>query len=228
MKMNRIWLLLGLLLTTTAVNADPFKLPTYGQAVQGIPTDSPFSSEDAFLRVITCLPKQTKFKLDVKLVARVNTESNFDPELGSLGKYYAGIVASIPLYSSAEIDRQVEREAKFRLQISKLVMDIAKDIIVSRKALKEIGIYNMLEERAQQRIAVGVAYTNEQVSYLEKRISAEAKYDEAMFSIEHARLALTSLCTVDKRKIVDQYLQNTINYSLQYVNTQSTIIDSDR
>jgi len=207
--------------------AEPFQLPTYGEAVKNIPTDSPFSSEDAFLRVVTCMPKKTKFKLDVKLVAGVSSQNDFDPEMGEVGKYYARIVASIPLYSSAEIDRQVEREGKFRVQISKLVSDIAKNIIISRKALKEIGIFSILEQRAQQRIAVGVAYTNEQVSYLEKRIAADAKYDHAMFEIEHSRLALTSLCTDDNRATVDRYLQNAINYSLQYVNPQSTLVDSN-
>lgn len=227
MSIRKTLIGLILILLSGLTIAEPFKLPTYGEAVKGIPIDSPFPTEEVFFKVIECLPQPNLFNLEIGISTKFSNEGGFDPELGALGKYYAGIAAKIPFYSTAEVSKKLDRASKLRLTISGLVIDLAKEIVALRKHEKELGLYTVLEQRAQKRIAAGVASTQEQIGLLQKVIETEAKRDNAHFAVQHARLALTSLCLDSKRPAVDRYLQNVINYSSQYVNFQSVTTDID-
>ena len=65
-----------------------------------------------FNSVLDCFPEKSKYDIDVKLRASVRSSDVLDLEddTTSLGRNYVGIVATMPLYSGKELDREKERE----------------------------------------------------------------------------------------------------------------------
>jgi hypothetical protein len=71
-----------------------------------------------------------------------------------------------------------------------------------------------LEKRAQKRIEIGVAYTEEQVKYLQNVLTAQSKKNGAIAQLHAASLELISLCSDGKMEQVSQYLNRTISNAL--------------
>jgi len=161
-------------------------------------------------KMTECIPQKTKFKLELNLVGRAGTDSVYDEGMGNLGNYYIGIVAKMPLYSSVEVERGLKWESDIRFKIGELIGTIAANVVIARKSLKEIGLYSALEKRAQNRIEVGVAYTQEQVDYLEKVIIAQSKKNAAIASIHTARMELIALCSPLYQDNINRFLNRAI------------------
>jgi hypothetical protein len=69
-----------------------------------------------------------------------NTVSTFDT--AGLSKYYAGVVAEVPLFSASEINTERRAEYQRRTQLSENVAALLKGLAAMRRAWREIGLYN--------------------------------------------------------------------------------------
>ena len=215
--MRLVYLISVLIVSIKVVGAEPFQLPLYNESgSSGDVSIAPlFDMDGVLLKMIRCLPKKSKFKLELDVVTRVGSSGVFDGNVGQLGRYYIGIVGKMPLYSAAEVDRSLKWESEIRLKISQLIGSIADNVVRVRTALREMGLYLALERRAQRRIKAGIAFTEEQVKYLEKVISSRKMRNEAIAAINVSRLELVALCRSGRREQVSRDLVNIIERALR-------------
>ncbi|MFK0572512.1 hypothetical protein [Endozoicomonas sp.] len=78
-------------------------------------------SDGIFLQAINCYPEPTKFYVELNLEAGLRTQGVVTADNTTIGKEYIGIVASMPLYSATELNRQREREYMRRTGTAELI-----------------------------------------------------------------------------------------------------------
>lgn len=206
------------------VNADqpkppavlPYQFPTYdgqgGDFRAQVPELAPFpdiDTEAVFQVVVNCFPERVPWGFEVKAVAGArytenNTVSTFDT--AGLSKYYAGVVAEIPLFSASEINTERRAEYQRRTQLADNIASFIKGLAAMRRAWREIGLYNGATLRSQERVKEGIAPTTEQVGYVEKVAEAYSKLDDAKAAVEAARLSLYGQCRNEVADEVNNYL----------------------
>lgn len=194
----------------------PFELPTFtgkrmdwgksGSTINPLPI---INSDAIFVTVVKCYPLESGFGLEISAKAGLNFRDTIDMESivnNESSRYYAGIVASIPLYSDNEIDRERKLEYQRRKDIAAMVEDLVAAVANRRRAHRRLGLFQALEQRSQDRVRRGIAPTSEQVDYLEKVVTAQGELDAASAAIDGARLALIGQCRSDQRNTVNKYL----------------------
>lgn len=171
---------------------------------------------DAIFNIVNrCYPLKSGFGLDVSLKTGVtyrDQDSN-SQQINTLdsNRYYAGIVASMPLYSDVEIDKERKLEYQRRMQTTDTIKALLEGIAGKRRAERLLGLYEALEKRSQARIREGIAPTDEQISYLEKVAITQGELDKSNAQIEGARLALIGQCRAEVVEQVDNYIREEIN-----------------
>jgi hypothetical protein len=116
-----------------------------------------------------------------------------DTAAGS-GASYVGVVARIPLYSALEIDRERERELRRRKAAAEAVGALTQALAEWGVASRKLALFRALEKRAQERVAVGVAETGEQVQYLKEVADLEGRLNESRAKVVEARMTFIGLC----------------------------------
>ena len=181
----------------------PYQIPTMagdGLDYHAKPADivqAPALDADAiFKAVLACYPERSKFDIDVDLRASIRSSDVLDLQdtATGLGKSYVGIVASMPLYSGKELDREKEREYVRRKDTAKAVADFISAIAGRNHAVRELALYRSLEARAAIRVQQGVTEATEQVGYLEKVASSQEKLINEETKIMESRLLLSGMC----------------------------------
>lgn len=158
---------------------------------------------------LSCWPAQTYMRADLAIEGRVKTDNGATLDSSgnwSTGRASAALVARIPLYSAAEIDREREREFARRTKAADAVGDLVAALADRHRMRRELDIMRALERRAQERVKIGVAETGEQVKYLEKVADLESGLLKQRGTIEKARLVLLAMCTQKTADAVDAYL----------------------
>jgi hypothetical protein len=183
--------------------APPYQVPTFaGENIdfhEINPAPNPAKTIDADLIVHTvngCYPVPA-MNLDVKLTAGTNyrpTNSNVIQTADS-ASYFAGVVASMPLYSGVEIDREQKLAIDRKEKTAGLVAQMLTALSTKRRAERMLTLYASLEKRSQKRVADGIVAVDEQIGYLEKVALTRGELDTANATIEGARLALIHQCT---------------------------------
>jgi len=166
-------------------------------------------ADSVFRLVINCFPYQPQWHIDIKLVGGArytenNTVSTFDT--AGLAKYYAGVVAEMPLYSADEIYRLEEQERKRRGEVAKQVAELLKSLSDRDRALRMVGIGESVEAREQYRNSIGVGSAEKQIGYLKDVAGAVGDLNAANAAIVAARLALVGQCRNDVSDEVNRYL----------------------
>jgi hypothetical protein len=110
-------------------------------------------------------------------------------------QYYAGIVATMPLYSGVEIDKEQKLAIDRKEKTAGLVAQMLTALSTKRRAERMLTLYASLEKRSQKRVADGIVAVDEQIGYLEKVALTRGELDTANATIEGARLALIHQCT---------------------------------
>jgi hypothetical protein len=195
----------------------PYEIPTYSGEhpdFKGpIPAMRPAPQVDAdgmFRMVVNCYPVKSKWQVELDAVAGTRYTdgdggiTTFDTS--GLARHYVGLVAKMPLYSAQELDREREREYHRRTDTATRIAELLQALADRQRAQRELGLYTSLEARAQKRVAIGVAETTEQVSYLEKVATAQSNLDAARAKILGARLALVGQCRDEVLDEVNGYL----------------------
>ena len=161
-----------------------------------------------------CYPLKSGFGLDISLKAGATYKdtANSSTQINRLdsNKYYAGIVANMPLYSDVEIDKDRKLEYQRRMQTTETIKALLTGVATKRRAERLMGLYEALEKRAQERIKNGLAETAEQITFLEKVATTQGELDQANANIEASRLALIGQCRPDAEQEVNDYILNQI------------------
>lgn len=195
----------------------PFELPTYAGDKPSIHApDKPAKpgpvpdARDLYDRALSCWPAQTYMRAEVFVEGRARTETGtYLDSVGTVttsGRTSAALVARIPLYSAAELDREREREFARRTKIADAVGELVAALADRQRMRRELEITRALERRSQERIRIGVAETAEQVRYLERVASLESELLKQRGTIEKARLVLVGHCTTHAGDALDRHL----------------------
>lgn len=193
----------------------PFELPRLYSDKQhyNSPTEplkkAPLIDPDAvFLTVMGCFPAKSAFNAELSLVGGYKRAiDEWDEGYPDISEHYIGIVGKIPLYSSNERARQREREYQRRNITAQQVAGFISAIAARNQAYRELGLYRALEARAQARVKNGIAETSEQITILEKLVSAHAAVITQQSKVTEYRLALAGLCEDNQREPINNWLK---------------------
>lgn len=182
----------------------PFQVPTFsGEELdfhQMKPAPNPAKTVDADLitRTVNACYPVAPMNLEVKLTAG----TNFRPQSGAAtiqtadsANYYAGVVASLPLYSGVEIDKEQKLAIERKEKTATLVAQMLTALSTKHRTERMLNLYAALEKRSQKRVADGIVAVDEQIGYMEKVATTRGELDAANAQIEGARLALIHQCT---------------------------------
>jgi hypothetical protein len=194
----------------------PYQLPTMtGDApaiddhVAALVVAPSIDADALFNKLLACYPTRSKWQIDVDLKAgsRVGEDVSAVANGTDLGRNYAQIVASMPLYSATELDRKQKNEYDLRGDTAKRVATFVTAISARNHAMRELALYQSLESRASVRVQSGVTGAEEQVTYLKEVASAQDAVIKAEADIMESRLALSSLCSKDNYVPINHYLK---------------------
>lgn len=172
---------------------------------------APVIDADAvFKMIVNCFPERPDWGLEVKAVSGARYADNggistFDT--AGLSKYYAGIVAEMPLYSAEELHKQRTQEYQRRGEIAQNVAKLLKGLADRQRALRMVGINESVEARSQYRVSEGLAPAEEQIANLKAVADKVGDLDEANAALVAARLALVGQCRDDIAENVNDYLK---------------------
>jgi len=199
----------------------PWLLPTYKgnkvplQVKPAQPAPQLPDSRELFSMALNCWPAPSHFRGEMNLESRINSmRSTYIDDSGMLtggGRASVALVARVPLYSAAELDREREREYLRRGKVAEAVGALVSALADRARLLREFDLTRALEQRAQQRIFIGVAETAEQVKYLEKVADVDGQLLRQRGLIEKARLDLLGLCAEPQAQRLDDFISAYIN-----------------
>ena len=145
-----------------------------------------------------CYPARSLFRAEIALEGRVARRQAgadaLNPAEAGSGASYVGVVARIPLYSALEIDREREREFQRRKTVAAAVGALTQTLAERAVVARKLSLFRALEKRAQERVAIGVAETGEQVQYLKEVAELEGRLNEARAKVVEARMTFIGLC----------------------------------
>ena len=214
-------LFLILLISVKDAKADDvvsFQIPTFSDEVQDfhvISAPNPFKTIDADLitkTVNSCYPVPA-MNLDVSLKVGTNyrpTQTSSTIQTADSASYYAGIVASLPLYSGVEIDKEQKIAIERKEKTASLVAQMLTALSTKHRAERMLSLYASLEKRSQKRVADGIVSVDEQIGFLEKVATTRGELDDANAKIEGARLALIHQCTDNDTERLNNFILSEI------------------
>ncbi len=172
-------------------------------------------SRELFSMALNCWPAPSHFRAEMNLESRINSmRSTYIDDSGMLsggGRASVALVARVPLYSAAEVDREREREFQRRSKAAEAVGALVSSLADRARLHRELDMSRALEQRAQQRVFIGVAETAEQVKYLEKVAELDGQLLRQRGLIEKARLDLLGLCGDRQAQQLDEFISEYIN-----------------
>lgn len=194
----------------------PYKLPTMlddGADFHARPAplvEAPvIDAEAVFNRITACYPAVSKFKIDLNLKGMLASSdmATLEDNTSYLGKSYVGLVASMPLYSSAEVDRLRDREYRRRLDTASTVAELIGGISTRNQSTRELALYRSLEARSAVRVQSGIVEIDEQIKFMEKLAAAHEKIIVQEAKILEARLKLAGSCDPENAEKIGAWLK---------------------
>ena len=201
--------------------AQPYKIPTLNGDELNFKAKPPplvkaphIDADAVYEYVLACYPEASKWNLDVNLRAQIanNPETNILSSEGTstteLGSSYVAIVASLPLYSSKELNREKERESLRRQTLATVVADFIAAIASRNHAIRELALYRSLETRSALRVQQGISEAKEQMGYLEKVAASRESLIKQEAKIMESRLNLSGMCDPLNARTINTWLKN--------------------
>lgn len=184
------------------------KEPTINDHIEPLITAPSVDADALFNTLLACYPAVSKWKIDVDLKAGARSGETLNTITGTdLGKNYVEIVASMPLYSSTELDRKQRNEYDLRGDTAKRVAAFVSAISSRNHAIRELALFKSLEARAAIRVQSGVTEATEQVTFLKEVAAAQDALIKSEAEIMETRLALSSLCSKTNYPRINNYLK---------------------
>ncbi len=225
MQVDKIKIALLLMLSAT-VHAEekteivpPYQVPTFtGETTDWHtmkPAINPAKTVNADLIVETinhCYPVPA---MNIEIGLKVGTTFK-PPSTGQTvqsldaSQYYAGIVATMPLYSGVEIDKEQKLAIDRKLNTAAVVSTMLTALSTKRRAERMLGLYLSLEKRSQKRVQEGIVAVEEQIAMLEKVATTQGELDAANAQIEGSRLSLIHQCKPEDVERLNNFILNEI------------------
>lgn len=191
----------------------PYEIPTFSGERQDFRrprtpwVKAPKIDTDAIFRAaVACYPARSRWQIDVDLTAALRNQNAIDISGTTIGRSMVGIVAKMPIYSDTEMDRERQREYQRRGDTAKYVASFGQALAKRNQALRILAIASAMEQRAQVRVAEGVAEAEEQIKFLERIGAAEKDLIAAETDAAEARLRLVAACRDDAADTLNAYL----------------------
>jgi outer membrane protein TolC len=181
------------------------------------------NARELFDMIVSCWPERSWFRGELSAEARSmrrnsaasgQSTTTLDPVSGNYitqnstgNDATIGLLLRVPLWSATELDREREREANRRNIISAQVGTYVSALAEYQITEREMQITKALEKRSQERVALGIADTSEQVQKLQSVSQLESKQLMNRANLIKSRITLQGLCTHDKAWIIDEYLK---------------------
>lgn len=194
-------------------------------------------AEMIFDKILACYPTVSKFGIDIALkgalgvgddytTSQVTGDQTSDKTVlqdstgqqvqstsatqssNILGRGYIGIVASMPLYSSTELERAKNNERTRRESIATDISMFIAGISMRNQSMREIALFGVLEERASVRVQTGIVEIAEQVGHLKELAQSSEKRILAEQKILEARLKLAGNCGPETKKEMGLWLKS--------------------
>ena len=179
-----------------------YQVPTFSDDVadyHAIHAPNPIKTvnSDLIVKTINACYPVAPMNLDVSLKVGTNYRptSSATIQTADSASYYAGVVASMPLYSGVEIDKEQKMAIDRKEKTANLVASMLTALSTKTRAERMLTLYASLEKRSQKRVADGIVAVDEQIGFLEKVATTRGELDTANATIEGARLALIHQCT---------------------------------
>ena len=196
----RTIIILFLLLSITQATAKPFELDTPKISHQAIEIGLNYST----LNQLTskCLIDKNWLDMDVDLKSGVSSRQRGFTEAQDT---FVGLVATVPLYSGKELDRERDKAAGRKRQagddIAVMIENIEK-VLHNRRML---AVYKVMETRSKKRVQAGVVPLTEQVDIMEKLSNLQKETITFTAQIGGKHTALLNSCKdgKDKRELQD-------------------------
>lgn len=172
-------------------------------------------ARDLWDRALSCWPVGSIMNAEISLEGRARSVrgSEFDGSTITQGsRSWVGIVAKIPLYNGAEVERERQREFQRRTKAAEAVGAMLTALTDGERVRREAELVRALERRSQERVRLGVVETSEQVRYLEKVAALESEGLKYGASAQRARLDLLALCSAERVEELDQFIRPFIDW----------------
>lgn len=195
-----------------ATDAAPWTVPLYTgdpkqthHAPQAPPTPGPVpDARELWTRALECWPIEKVIDANVSIEGRLRNIRGTDYENQS--RAWVGLVAKIPLYAGADVERERHREFQRRTKAAEAVGALLTALTDVERVDRQAELLRALERRAQERVRLGVGETGEQVAYLEKTAGLESERLKYGASVQRARLELLSLCAPGRVDSLDDFV----------------------
>lgn len=214
-KAKRVMVALAIVIPLTAQTA-PWILPTLegeeGIVTPGRPKPLPkeVDARGVWEAAQRCWPARSFFALEVRAEARIGT-SRFTAQAldGTVTSDRAtgALVASMPLYSGIELDRERTREYQRRTDAAKIVGELIEATSKSHVLEREVELFRAVERRAQERVKHGVAETVEQLDALKTLADREGQLYQQRAKVVASQLAAEATCDKGKAHMVRDALK---------------------
>jgi len=195
----------------------PYEIPTlagdkidYHDNPEALIKAPVIDAENLFLTIMHCYPADSYWDIDVKLQARITTNTSelfYNEDDSTISSNYVGIVASMPLYSTKEISRDKEREYRRRTDMAEMIANFVSAIASRNRALRELALYRSLEARSSVRVKNGIVSATEQIGFLEKVSARNELLIKTEMEILKSRLQLAATCEPNKYDQINMYLK---------------------
>lgn len=198
----------------------PYRLPTmaddnveFRDAPAPLVKAPAIDADAVYKYVVGCFPERSQWDLDVTLRGQIaHRNNNGALDIGDvgrteLGSNYVAIVASMPLYSSTELNRKRDREYRRRQDTAAIVSEFVTSIAERNHAVRELALYRSLEARASVRVRQGISEAAEQVGYLEKVASAQNSLVMQEAKITETRLKMAGMCSPNNYEQLNNWLK---------------------
>ena len=195
--------------------ATPWSLPTLdgesGITTPGAPAakPKPIDARAVWEAAQACWPAKSFFKIEVRAEARAGSRYTFNEAAGIVSgdRVTGALVASIPLYSGIELDRERTREYQRRMDAAKVVGELIETTTRVHVLQREIDLWRAVERRAQERVRFGVAETAEQLAALKSLAETEGQLLMHQAKAMAAQLAAEATCEVGRAHLVREALK---------------------
>jgi len=184
--------------------------PSYHAPEKKTPAGPAPDARELYERALACWPAPSYMRAEVTVEGRVRSDTgNYvdgDGTIGGGSRARLSLVARLPLYSAAELDREREREYSRRVKVADAVGAFVTALGEREKQKRELELMRALERRSQERVKIGVAETAEQVRYLEKVAGIEGELLKLRGQIQKARLEMIGHCSAPTADGLDRHL----------------------
>lgn len=118
-----------------------------------------------------------------------------------------GWVGGIPITTTERDDRLIQQEAQTRTTIISSIGTFLQAVEMRKQASRQIALYRSLESRSQERVKRGLAPVTEQITFMEKVVSAYSDYHEWNTKVISSGATVIAYCKNSDRDKVSKILE---------------------